>query len=98
MRHRARRDEAAAHGEAVVGAAVIDEDDLVAARHVERLERVDQLADAARAVIDRDDDAAARHRAFFRHGLTALARIEPPNGNRMPAAASLRSRREAGGE
>ena len=49
-------DERAAHFEAVVGAAIIDEDNLVTAGDREFLERTNQLGDGARPVVDWDHD------------------------------------------
>jgi hypothetical protein len=46
----------AAHGEAVVRAAVIDQHDLVPAGDPQPFERGDDLADAVSPAIDRDDD------------------------------------------
>ena len=58
------------------------------ARHAERFERVDELADAVGAVIDGNDDAEG-----VGHGFTAVAKIEPPKGKRTPQAASASSQR-----
>ena len=76
----------AAFLEAAVGAAIIDEHDFMPARNLERFERLDELADACGAVIDRDDDAQGQA-----HGLTAVARIDPPKGKRKPCAPSQAS-------
>ena len=52
-----------AYGKAVVGAAVIDKDDLVPACDLKLLQRADQFADALGAPVDRDDD---RQREIWR--------------------------------
>src|SRR6185312_176916 len=88
-RHPGAGDERAADSEAVVGTAVVDQHDLVAAGDFQRFERRHQLADAARAVIDGNDDAERKGR--IAHGFIAVARIEPPKGSDSPAASSRSS-------
>src|SRR6185437_15887091 len=60
--------------------------DLVAAGHGEPFQCLDQLPDAVGAVIDGNDDAERET-----HGFTAVVRIEPPKGSRMPRSPSQHS-------
>ena len=92
----------AANLQAVVRAAVHHQDDLVAARDPQLLQRANQLGDTAGAIVDRDHDrerqtgrAACRNRLpFFSHDrppFTAMARIDPPKGNLTPRRNSAAS-------
>jgi hypothetical protein len=88
-RHLGARLQPLAFEQARIRARVVDEDDLMAARHRERFERVHELAEAVGAVIDGDDDAQG-----VGHGFTAVAKIEPPKGKRKPPAANASSQRK----
>jgi hypothetical protein len=64
---------------AVVGAAVVDEDDLVPARDLQLGKRIDQDADRGCATVDGNDDGQRVGIQGFIH-LVATARSEPPKG------------------
>src|SRR5271167_2945100 len=63
------------HCKAVIGAAVIDEHDLVSARDREILERANQIGDAGRAVVDRNHD---RQCEAMRQDLKGLSQERSP--------------------